>query len=130
MKKILFILLLLCSISSFSTEILEMDDCYIKYSKGYEGFGQEIGYYRLCANVYLEKDPTQFADFKVCVYSKNFPFWDICIYPVKGKPTQCGHWRFVDNPTEADFSIKIVEDYSDAKDFSIKFVNSPDEAGF
>ena len=118
------ILCLLCPLSVFSTEILEIVDCHIKYEKRYSG-----GYFGLNANVYVVTDNYTVPDFYVYLADEEYPGYDISVYRTNSEPSECGEWRFVDDPSKARFTIKFVDDYDKHFDFRIRYVDSPEKAG-
>ena len=121
MKKFISSLFILFVISCAFAQNVVIDEC--KVTKDY-GFQQYT--FSVYGDVYVETDPKEPVELEVKIASRHSGA-DFTIYRTTDTPKQCGEWRFVNNKSKADFSIRFVNEWEDC---TIIFTSNRDDAGW
>lgn len=121
MKKLLFVFLLIFSMSISFAQRIKIDGCEItRY------YGTETHCFFAYGNVYVETDPKEPVDIRVKISVDTKELAHFRIYKTSDKPQDCGEWRFVKERSQAKFTIRYVKEHEDC---TIRFVNNRSDAG-
>lgn len=121
MKKILLVLVFVCSLCISFAQRVKIDDCQVTKNYGFQTYT-----FTAMGNVYLETDPKEPVELRVRIVT-NPGYADFCIFKTTDTPKKCGEWKFVKNRSEAKFAIRYVKD---GEDCTICFVSDRNKAGW
>ena len=121
MKKFLFVFVFLVSLNAVNAQNVVIDEYNVTCDYG---FMKET--FSAYGNVYVETDPKEPVQLEVKVVS-NPAIADFSVYKTSDTPKQCGEWRFVNDRSKADFSIRYVKEWEDC---TIVFTSDRKNAGW
>ena len=121
MKKLLLLFLFIVSLCASNAQNVVIDECKVTCDYG---FMRET--FSAYGNVYVETDPKEPVQLEVKVVS-NPAIADFSVYKTSDTPKQCGEWRFVNDRSKADFSIRYVKEWEDC---TIVFTSDRKNAGW
>ena len=121
MKKFISSLFILFVVSCAFAQSVVLDGCHVtRY------YASVTSYFYAYGDVYVETDPKEPVELEVKIASRHSGA-DFTIYRTTDTPKQCGEWRFVNNKSKADFSIRFVNEWEDC---TIIFTSNRDDAGW
>ena len=121
MKKLISSLFILFVVSCAFAQSVVFDGCHVtRY------YASVTSYFYAYGDVYVETDPKEPVELEVKIASRHSGA-DFTIYRTTDTPKQCGEWRFVNNKSKADFSIRFVNEWEDC---TIIFTSNRDDAGW
>lgn len=121
MKKFISSLFILFVVSCAFAQSVVFDGCHVtRY------YASVTSYFYAYGDVYVETDPKEPVELEVKIASRHSGA-DFTIYRTTDTPKQCGEWRFVNNKSKADFSIRFVNEWEDC---TIIFTSNRDDAGW